>query len=102
MFKKKTNGYVIKLSPQGPKMRFKSEKEAQEYLAKLKEKNNKYRKEKQFSMVSAEPAACSFCNHKNACHRCSHLWQAFFMQSYFILILIFYYDAANWLLYSCA
>lgn len=43
MFKKKTNGYVIKLSPQGPKMRFKSEKEAQEYLAKLKEKNNKYR-----------------------------------------------------------
>ena len=44
MFKKKTNGYVIKLSPQCPKMRFKSEKEAQEYLAKLKEKNNKYRK----------------------------------------------------------
>lgn len=44
MFKKKTNGYVIKLSPQGPKMRFKSEKDAQEYLAKLKEKNNKYRK----------------------------------------------------------
>ena len=44
MFKKKTNGYVIKLSPQGPRMRFKSEKEAQEYLAKLKEKNNKYRK----------------------------------------------------------
>ena len=43
MFKKKTNGYVVKLSPQGPKMRFKSEKEAQEYLAKLKEKNNKYR-----------------------------------------------------------
>lgn len=43
MFKKKTNGYVIKLSHQGPKMRFKSEKEAQEYLAKLKEKNNKYR-----------------------------------------------------------
>lgn len=44
MFKKKTNDYVIKLSPQGPIMRFKSEKEAQEYLAKLKEKNNKYRK----------------------------------------------------------
>ncbi len=43
MFKKKTNGYVVKLSPQGPKMRFKSEREAQEYLAKLKEKNNKYR-----------------------------------------------------------
>lgn len=41
---KETNGYVIKLSPQGPKMRFKSEKEAQEYLAKLKEKNSKYRK----------------------------------------------------------
>lgn len=33
-----------KAQPQGPKMRFKSEKEAQEYLAKLKEKNNKYRK----------------------------------------------------------
>ena len=44
MFRKKnTGGYVLKLSPQGPKMRFKSEKEANEYLAKLKEKNAKYR-----------------------------------------------------------
>ena len=44
MFKKKnTGGYVLKLSPQGPKLRFKSEKEANEYLAKLKEKNAKYR-----------------------------------------------------------
>ena len=44
MFRKKnTGGYVLKLSPQGPKMRFKSEKEANEYLAKMKEKNAKYR-----------------------------------------------------------
>ena len=44
MFRKKnTGGYVLKLSPHGPKMRFKSEKEANEYLAKLKEKNAKYR-----------------------------------------------------------
>ena len=44
MFRRKnTGGYVLKLSPQGPKMRFKSEKEANEYLAKLKEKNAKYR-----------------------------------------------------------
>ena len=43
MFRKKSTGYVLKLSPQGPKMRFKSEKEANEYLAKLKEKNEKYR-----------------------------------------------------------
>ena len=44
MFRKKnTGGYVLKLSPKGPKMRFKSEKEANEYLAKLKEKNAKYR-----------------------------------------------------------
>lgn len=43
MFRRKnTGGYVLKLSPQGPKMRFKSEKEANEYLAKLKEKNAKY------------------------------------------------------------
>lgn len=42
MFRKKNTGYVLKLSPQGPKMRFKSEKEANEYLAKLKEKNAKY------------------------------------------------------------
>ena len=44
MFRRKnTGGYVLKLSPQGTKMRFKSEKEANEYLAKLKEKNAKYR-----------------------------------------------------------
>ena len=43
MFRKKSTGYDLKLSPQGPKMRFKSEKEANEYLAKLKEKNAKYR-----------------------------------------------------------
>lgn len=44
MFRKKnTGGYVLKLSPQGPKMRFKSEKEANDYLAKIKEKNAKYR-----------------------------------------------------------
>ena len=43
MFRKKNTGYVLNLSPQGPKMRFKSEKEANEYLAKLKEKNAKYR-----------------------------------------------------------
>ncbi len=44
MFRRKnTGGYVLKLSPQGPKMRFKSEKEANEYLAKLNEKNAKYR-----------------------------------------------------------
>lgn len=46
MFRKKSTGYVLKLSPQGPKMRFKSEKEANEYLAKLKEKNAKYRNTK--------------------------------------------------------
>ena len=43
MFRKKSTGYVLKLSPQGPKMRFKSEKEANDDLAKLKEKNAKYR-----------------------------------------------------------
>ena len=44
MFRKKnTGGYVLKLSPQRPKMRFNSEKEANEYLAKQKEKNAKYR-----------------------------------------------------------
>ena len=43
MFRKKNTGYVLKLSPQGAKMHFKSEKEANEYLAKLKEKNAKYR-----------------------------------------------------------
>ena len=43
MFRKKNTGYVLKLRPEGPKMRFKSEKEANEYLAKLKEKNAKYR-----------------------------------------------------------
>ena len=43
MFRKKNTGYVLKLSPQGPKMRFKSEKEANEDLAELKDKNAKYR-----------------------------------------------------------
>ena len=39
MFRKKNTGYVLKLSPQGPKMRFKSEKEANEYLAKRNNEN---------------------------------------------------------------
>ena len=45
MFRKKnTGGYVLKLSPHGPKMRFKSVKgKPMKYLAKLKEKNAKYR-----------------------------------------------------------
>ena len=43
MFRKKNTGYVLKLRKKGPKMRLKSEKEANEYLAKLKEKNAKYR-----------------------------------------------------------
>ena len=43
MLQEKNTGYVLKLSPRDQRCSFKSEKEANEYLAKLKEKNAKYR-----------------------------------------------------------